>query len=129
VRNAFLTLALVCFISRAAAQQRDPADNDTSPQVIGIAHHAEMIGQLIADATFVAPNGKETTLSSYRGRPLLIDLWATWCGPCLTALPALNSIYSEVKDKGLQMISFDEAGDPVDEDRDAARAIKYLARH
>jgi thiol-disulfide isomerase/thioredoxin len=78
---------------------------------------------------FVGKDGKEVALSSYRGKPLLIDLWATWCGPCLAALPSLNRIYAEIKDKGMEFISFDEVGDPVDEDKDAARATNYMAQH
>jgi thiol-disulfide isomerase/thioredoxin len=132
VRKAVFTLSLICLISLANAQERelDPADPySASIPRVGIAHHEEMIGRFVPDVTFVATDGNEVALSSYRGRPLLIDLWATWCEPCLAVLPSLNRIYAEVKDKGMEVISFDEVRDVVDEDRDAARATKYLARH
>jgi thiol-disulfide isomerase/thioredoxin len=124
VRSIFLTFCLLS-ISLANAQEpeHDPADPYwASIQIRGVPHHEKMIGRSITDVTFEGPDGKEIALSSYRGRPLLIDLWATWCAPCLAALPSLNNIYTEFKDRGLKVISFDQDGD-------AAHASKYLARH
>jgi thiol-disulfide isomerase/thioredoxin len=125
VRSAVLTLSLLCLISLATAQEpeHDPADPYwASFQRRGTPHHEEMIGQFVPDVTFVGADGKEVALSSYRGRPLLIDFWATWCAPCLAALPSLNRIYAEFKGKGLEVIS-------LDQDRDPARATNYLAQH
>jgi thiol-disulfide isomerase/thioredoxin len=124
VRSIFLTFCLLS-ISLANAQEpeHDPADPYwASIQIRGVPHHEKMIGRSITDVTFEGPDGKEIALSSYRGRPLLIDLWATWCAPCLAALPSLNNIYTEFKDRRLKVISFDQDGD-------AAHASKYLARH
>jgi thiol-disulfide isomerase/thioredoxin len=87
-----------------------------------------MIGQLLPDLTSVGTGGEEVALSSYRGKPLLIDLWATWCGPCLAALPSFNRIYAEFKAKGMEFISFDQEIAEED-DGDAAKAAKYLAEH
>jgi len=56
--------------------------------------------------------GKTTTLSSYRGRPVLIDLWATWCGPCLETMPALAQITEAYRGSDLAVISIDEDDDP-----------------
>ena len=62
------------------------------------------------------------TLNSYRGKPLLLDFWATWCGSCLISMPSLNRIYSETKDKGLVVVSFDQNAHADD-------AVVYLERH
>jgi len=68
---------------------------------------AEMAGQMAPAITFADRDGQKMELSAYRGKPLLIDFWATWCGPCLLSMPGLSRIYAETKDKGLQLISFD----------------------
>ena len=83
---------------------------------------AQMVGQVTPEITFKGPDGKKVELSSFRGKPLLIDFWATWCGGCLLSMPAVNRIYSEAKDKGLAVISFDE-------NETANDATLYLARH
>lgn len=83
---------------------------------------AAMVGQMAPDVTFNGADGKKIKLSSYRGKPLLIDFWATWCGPCIVSMPALGRIYSETKDKGLQVIGFDQSTAADD-------SALYLKRH
>jgi len=45
------------------------------------------------------------TLESFRGRYLLIDFWATWCGPCVGELPGLHKAYATYKGRGLEVLS------------------------
>lgn len=49
-------------------------------------------------------SGRTVTLTTYRGKLLLLNLWATWCMPCRTEMPALNKLYHEFKDKGLVVV-------------------------
>lgn len=127
MRSLTLSLALLGWFSLTQTQAPEHVSPDP-PQTAFEPHHAEMIGQFLPDISFVARNDQELALSTFLGRPLLIDVWATWCGPCLTALPTLNHVYSEFKSKGMEMISFDEDGEQG-EDGDAATAARYLARH
>lgn len=50
-------------------------------------------------------NGEETSLDQYLGKVLLIDFWATWCGPCLAELPNLRSVYEKYNSQGLEVLS------------------------
>ncbi len=43
-------------------------------------------------APFIGTDGREVTLSDYVGRPLLVNIWATWCGPCKVEMPALDAL-------------------------------------
>ena len=125
MRSAALILSLFCAISAVTAQvpEHDPDDPYwASFHHVGVPHHEEMIGQSVPEITLAGTDGKEVAISSYRGKPLLIDIWATWCAPCLADLPSLNRLHAELKEKGIAMIS-------VDQDEDAARATEYLARH
>jgi thiol-disulfide isomerase/thioredoxin/outer membrane lipoprotein-sorting protein len=83
---------------------------------------AQMVGKEAPEISFTDPDGKKVELSSYRGKPLLIDFWATWCGPCLLSMPSLNSIDNDYKGKGLTVLSFDQNDVPDS-------ATEYLARH
>jgi thiol-disulfide isomerase/thioredoxin len=46
--------------------------------------------------TFKAPDGSSTTLASFAGRTVLVNLWATWCVPCRTEMPALDRLEAEL---------------------------------
>ena len=54
--------------------------------------------------SFPAPDGSTLALAPLRGRPLLVNFWATWCPPCVEELPLLSSFYTENKANGWQML-------------------------
>ena len=61
-------------------------------------------------------NGKEISLSSFKGRPLLINFWATWCGPCKIETPWLIELQSEYGPKGFQVVGISTEGDDLKPD-------------
>ena len=58
------------------------------------------IGAVAPDFTVLTPEGKEISLSSLRGQVVLLDFWASWCGPCRASNPSVVALYNEFKDKG-----------------------------
>ena len=60
-------------------------------------------------------NGQSLRLSSYRGKVVLLDFWATWCTPCREEIPHLVELQNKYRDQGLQIIgvSMDDSPDPV----------------
>lgn len=49
-------------------------------------------------------NGKTISLADYKGKYVMLDFWASWCGPCRKGNPHLKSLYTEYKDKGFEII-------------------------
>ena len=50
-------------------------------------------------------DGADVRLADYRGKVVLIDFWASWCPPCKTSFPALDAIYREYQEKGLEVLA------------------------
>lgn len=71
--------------------------------------------QKAANFTLKDVNGKYHSLSSSIGKVVLLNFWATWCGPCKREIPDLIALYSKYKKKGVEFlaISLDEKGAEV----------------
>jgi thiol-disulfide isomerase/thioredoxin len=65
-------------------------------------------GMRLPDAEFTRLEGGTVKVSDLRGRPAVINFWATWCGPCKDELPLLQQAYSSDKGAGFQMIAVTE---------------------
>jgi peroxiredoxin len=61
-------------------------------------------------------DGKKLSPADYKGKVLLIDFWATWCGPCVMEMPNVKSVYSRYHSKGFEIvgISLDQSRDKLD---------------
>jgi thiol-disulfide isomerase/thioredoxin len=55
-------------------------------------------------SSFDTPDGTPLAISSFKGKPLLVNFWATWCPPCIEELPLLDSFYQANKDKSWQLL-------------------------
>jgi cytochrome c biogenesis protein CcmG/thiol:disulfide interchange protein DsbE len=57
-------------------------------------------------------NGKAIELKGFAGKVVVVNFWATWCGPCRAEIPAMLQVYQKYKDKGLEIvgISLDDGG-------------------
>ena len=54
--------------------------------------------------TLQSPDGSPLALASFKGKPLLVNFWATWCAPCVQEMPMLDAFYREHAAKGFQIV-------------------------
>lgn len=64
----------------------------------------EMVGAPAPDFT-IRDGARTVTLRQFRGRPVLLNFWATWCAPCVQEIPSLNEFQKEFADKGVVVVA------------------------
>lgn len=102
-----------------------PAMGCGSPKTVG--KDWQRIDPQVAAADFTLPQlaGDPVSLSDYRGRVVVMEFWATWCGPCRFSLPSLEVIYKKFRDRGVSVLLIN-AGESPDEIRKWAQQ-RYTA--
>ncbi len=65
-------------------------------------------GTALPDFIFRDDEGKDVTLAAFKGKPILVNLWATWCAPCVAEMPQLDRIAGEYAAQGLQVLAISQ---------------------
>jgi thiol-disulfide isomerase/thioredoxin len=78
--------------------QADAVDNGTPAQPLNE-------DSILASAELATLDGKKITIKSYRGKWLLLNFWATWCGPCKMEMPDLEKLWKTQHKAGLEMLA------------------------
>lgn len=74
------------------------------------------------DFTTISYNGEKISLSSFRGKTVILEFWASWCVPCMKSIPHLKTIYHKYKDRGLVVIG-------ISTDNDKSRWANTIKRY
>jgi cytochrome c biogenesis protein CcmG/thiol:disulfide interchange protein DsbE len=104
------------------------AAGDLPPEV------APLMGKAAPDFTLEDLKGDKVSLASFKGKPLLINFWATWCGPCKIETPWLIELQNEYGPKGLQIVGISTEGDDLKPDdkegwaQDKAAIAKFIQK-
>ncbi len=62
----------------------------------------------LPDTIFTDEKGNKLTLKAFRGKIILLNFWATWCGPCVREMPSLTRLHNELKGPDFQVIALSE---------------------
>jgi peroxiredoxin len=82
---------------------------------------ATAIGQPAPEINLPSPDGKEIALSSLKGKVVLVDFWASWCGPCRKEMPNVVKAYAKFKNKGFEIFG-------VSLDQEKERWVEAIAK-
>ena len=96
----------------AAAEQAGAAGIAQAPDTAGIAmgvvkDGVATVGSPAPDFTLPSVTGEPISLADYRGKPVLLNFFATWCMPCAAEMPHLQAAYEEHADEGLVVLGVD----------------------
>ena len=78
-----------------------------------------LVGKVVPNFSATDLDGKPISLQDYRGKVVLLDFWAVWCGPCVGEMPNVKKVYETHKDKGFDIIG-------ISLDTDEERLRNYL---
>jgi len=78
----------------------------------GCTNRSERTANAASDFILQDMDGRKVNLADFKGKPVLIDFWATWCPPCREAIPAIEKLHKTYSSKGLVVlgISLDQGG-------------------
>lgn len=79
--------------------------------VWGMGSRVPAVGTTAEDFRLADLDGKQQSLSQYRGKVVLVNFWATWCKPCTTEMPAMQAMYDKLREKGFVVLAINELED------------------
>lgn len=142
-RTLLLAAVLCCVAPHARAQEPAPRPSDAprgAPKVTVTAQPApapsvklepaKVIGDELFEREQREIGGRVFRLADYRGRVFVINIWATWCGPCWLEIPGFNKVYEEYSPRGVEFVglTMNDPTNDADKVGDAARELKMKYR-
>ena len=70
---------------------------------------APQTGFMAPDFTLETMSGTQMSLSDFRGQPVLVNFWASWCPPCRSEMPGMEKVYQELQDQGFVVLAINVA--------------------
>ncbi len=113
----FLAFIIIVILVVLVLHRKDLLSPKPSPP-----HPRPQPGEAAPNFTFPALDGKLVTLADYRGKVVLLNIWATWCPSCVEEMPSLQKLYQELKGEPFEILA-------VSIDKRGAKAVAPFMRN
>ncbi|MDB5349691.1 MAG: resA 9 [Planctomycetota bacterium] len=106
---------------------KDYGDSQFAGMIKGARKQRESIGKPFELEFTEATRGTTISMKDLKGKVVVVDFWATWCGPCIKEMPTMKKLYAEYKDKGVEFIGV--SLDKKKEDGGLDKLKDYVAKN
>ena len=117
-----LSLTLTACDRAAEEKAQQPGDQASENKVLTGVIDRRFAGDLMPAMNVIDPAGNELNLGALQGQPVLINLWATWCAPCVIEMPMLDNLADELGDE-LRVLTISQ------DSKGAEKVVPFFAKH
>jgi peroxiredoxin len=124
-------VGIVCALSGCDSGYSKSPHADAPPSSSVAYQGRPSVGSPAPDFRLMDLQGKPVALSDYQGKVVLLNFWATWCGPCRVEMPAMEALYRGMQSKGLEIlaVSVDQEGTAVTRPFQEALGLSFPILH
>jgi len=108
-----ITVSLIILPQQISAQVSSDTERPAWVPLLRAAR-IQVFDQRMETRDFTLPllNGEDASLSSYKGKVVILNFWATWCPPCRAEMPSMETLYQRFKNQGLEILAVDLGESP-----------------
>jgi thiol-disulfide isomerase/thioredoxin len=123
--STLIVLGLIAAFGVSSCNSNDPPTASRTATSGADASGKPPLPAIALDTELKSVTGESIKLSNYSGKVLLVNLWATWCGPCRTEIPELVKLHKEYQSRGVEMVGL-STEDPVASAESVQEFVKYF---